>query len=186
MNIEIEKYITKRYDRWLDYSTFHCARAGLQGEAIDVLNEVMLSILSKDENSIIKLINSKKGGYTEFDFYVLQSIKLNALSNTAPYRAKNRNVDADDNVDWQTLEIEDEEYVEEDKTEHILLQMNLVRKTIDELNLSEHARSIFEYKFFKDGEFVNYPGDEAQSDLYKIYASVLKLIRDKIDGNLIF
>ena len=37
----LNKYIEKRYDRWLDYAKYHCSLAGMTDEAIDVLNEVM-------------------------------------------------------------------------------------------------------------------------------------------------
>ena len=36
----LNKYIEKRYDRWLDYAKYHCSLAGMTDEAIDVLNEV--------------------------------------------------------------------------------------------------------------------------------------------------
>ena len=38
----LNKYIEKRYDRWLDYAKYHCSLAGMSSEAIDVLNEVCL------------------------------------------------------------------------------------------------------------------------------------------------
>ena len=33
----LNKYIKKRYDRWLDYAKYHCSLAGMSSEAIDVL-----------------------------------------------------------------------------------------------------------------------------------------------------
>ena len=43
----LNKYIEKRYDRWLDYAKYHCSLAGMADEAIDVLNEVMCMLLQK-------------------------------------------------------------------------------------------------------------------------------------------
>jgi hypothetical protein len=43
----LNKYIEKRYDRWLDYAKYHCSLAGMSSEAIDVLNEVMCMLLQK-------------------------------------------------------------------------------------------------------------------------------------------
>lgn len=39
----LNKYIEKRYDRWLDYAKYHCSLAGMTDEAIDVLNEYVYS-----------------------------------------------------------------------------------------------------------------------------------------------
>ena len=36
----VNNYITKRYERWLDYSLYHCGLASIPDEATDVLNEV--------------------------------------------------------------------------------------------------------------------------------------------------
>lgn len=43
----VNNYITKRYERWLDYSLYHCGLAGISDEATDVLNEVICSLLQK-------------------------------------------------------------------------------------------------------------------------------------------
>ena len=75
----LNKYIEKRYDRWLDYAKYHCSLAGMTSEAIDVLNEVMCMLLQKDPAYILRLMDSKQGKYTELDFYILQMIKLNTL-----------------------------------------------------------------------------------------------------------
>ena len=39
----VNNYITKRYERWLDYSLYHCGLASIPDEATDVLNEVMFA-----------------------------------------------------------------------------------------------------------------------------------------------
>ena len=41
----INSYITVRYDRWLDYSQYHCSLACMPDEALDVLNEVLAMLL---------------------------------------------------------------------------------------------------------------------------------------------
>ena len=121
MNTEIEKYITKRYYRWQDYSEFHTVQAGLPGEAVDVLNEVLISLLQKDETKLLEMLHAKKGQYRELDFYVLRLIKLNATSKTSPYISKNRNkTPSDANVDYQKLEIEDVKSNEPDRAGEFL------------------------------------------------------------------
>lgn len=43
----VEKYIGRRYERWLDYAVYHCGLAGIPDEANDVLNEVLCSLLQR-------------------------------------------------------------------------------------------------------------------------------------------
>lgn len=186
MRNTIEKYINSRYNRWLDYSQYHCTRAGLADEAVDVLNEVLLSVLQKDIEYLYKLFQSKKGGYTELDFYILQSIKLNAISDTAPYRAKKKCMPIDSNVDWQTIEIADITEDQYDQSDYILKRMNDLRNLIEKMYLGPNALEIFEFKFFQDGDFKNWPGKESQKELYQIYSSIRTLLKKKTNGELIF
>ena len=75
----INKYISERYDRWLDYAVYHCSHANMNDEAIDVLNEVLAMLIEKcdsNETHIMQLYESKKGQYRELDFFILQMIKL--------------------------------------------------------------------------------------------------------------
>jgi hypothetical protein len=37
----LNKYIEKRYDRWLDHANYCCKISGLSSEGQDVLNEVL-------------------------------------------------------------------------------------------------------------------------------------------------
>ena len=48
----VEKYIGRRYERWLDYAVYHCGLAGIPDEANDVLNEVLCSLLQKDDANL--------------------------------------------------------------------------------------------------------------------------------------
>ena len=43
----INKYISERYDRWLDYAVYHCSHHGMNEEAVDVLNEVLAMLIEK-------------------------------------------------------------------------------------------------------------------------------------------
>lgn len=94
-NTEINNFITKRYCKWLDYAKYHCTKAGIPNKASDILNGVILSIFTKNENDVMRLIRAKSGQYCELDFYALRLIKLNASSSTSPYRRKHRPITAD-------------------------------------------------------------------------------------------
>ena len=56
----VNNYITKRYERWLDYSLYHCGRAGISDDATDVLNEVICSLLQKKSRLLDKFLRQKE------------------------------------------------------------------------------------------------------------------------------
>lgn len=143
MNLEIETYIKKRYERWNDYAIFHTTQAGLIGENIDVLNEVLFSLLKKNETKLLEMLHAKKGQYCELDFFVLNMVKMNILSDTAPYRAKNKPIPKDSNVDYSTLEIEDTLSDEPDLATEFLEKYNLVCEIVDRLDLTMEERDVF-------------------------------------------
>ena len=129
----LNKYIEKRYDRWLDYAKYHCSLAGMSSEAIDVLNEVMCMLLQKPPEHLSRLMGAKQGKYTELDWYILQMIKLNVTSDTSPYRHKYKPIPVDENVDWRRLNIIDEPDDSIDRTEYIRERMQDIRNLIDQL-----------------------------------------------------
>ena len=182
----VNKYIEKRYDRWLDYAKYHTSLAGIGDEAKDVLNEVLAMLLEKPEAETERMLGSKQGKYTELDFYILQMIKLNATSDTSPYRHKYKPIPVDDNVDWCRLNIVDEEEEEEDRKQYVLDRFHEVRQIIESLGLSEKAVKIFTWKFFAGESFADWPGKEGKKELYLIYRDVLGAILDKKRGGLLF
>lgn len=182
----VNKYIEKRYDRWLDYAKYHTSLAGIGDEARDVLNEVLAMLLEKPEAETERMLGSKQGKYTELDFYILQMIKLNATSDTSPYRHKYKPIPVDDNVDWCRLNIVNEEDEEEDRKQYMLDRFHEVREIIESLGLSEKAIKIFTWKFFAGESFADWPGKERKKELYMIYRDVLGAIMDKKRGGLLF
>ena len=186
MDKEVEKYIGKRYDRWLDYASYHCSLNGLAGEEVDVLNEVLLSLLQKDESTVINLLNTRSGQYRELDFFVLSMIKLNATSDTAPYRAKYKSIPTDVNTDWTRIDIEDELTDQDDRSGYVYERMTDLRTIIDQMYFGPRAMAIFEFKFFQDGDFKQWPGTENIKELYAIYSEIRKTIKRKLNGELIF
>lgn len=182
---EIAKFIEKRYSKWLDYSQYHCEVSGMHGEATDVLNEVMCSLWQKDLCKLERLINTKKNGYSELDFFVLRMIKLNIYSPTSPYQNKYRSALTDDNVDCAILDtLSDEE--EEGDDGYLIDKFRLVRDSVEELDLSPIAKKVFEFRFLQDQHFSDWPGPETLKQLYEIYNAVLDMIKRKISGEYIF
>lgn len=74
----------------------------------DVLNEVLAGICENRLIKIERMMEKKSGAYTELDWYIMRSIRLNATSDTAPYRHKYKHIPVDENVDWRRLNIIDE------------------------------------------------------------------------------
>lgn len=52
---EVNNYITKRYSKWLDYSSYQCTRAGIPNESLDVLNANPYVHSSKTTRIIIRI-----------------------------------------------------------------------------------------------------------------------------------
>lgn len=185
----VNVYIKKRYDRWLDYSKYYCSLAEMPDEAVDVLNEVLLMLLEKPRDIVLRLLNSPRDKYTELDFYVLKMIKLNVTSPTSPYQHKYKSIPKNDNVNWQRLHIvEDPEEGEreEDKSSYVCRRFQEIRDILDELNFSEKAVRIFTWKFFVGESFADWPGPEKKRELYAVYKAVFRAILDKKEGKLLF
>ena len=172
----INSYITARYDRWLDYSKYHCSLACMPDEAVDVLNEVLVMLLEKEPAYLLRMYEAKKGRYRELDFFILQMIKLNITSVTSPYRHKYKPIPVDGNVDWQRLNIVDEADQERYKVGTTLREMRLVRYIFDRLELTELERRVFTFKFFAGESFAEWPGTESKKTLYQAYKVVYSAI----------
>lgn len=172
----INSYITVRYDRWLDYSQYHCSLACMPDEAVDVLNEVLAMLLEKEPAYLLQLYEARKGCYRELDFFVLQMIKLNITSVTSPYRHKYKPLPVDENVNWQQLEIIDEVNQGQDRAAIVLKEMRLVRFVFDRLELTDMERQVFAFKFFAGSTFAKWPGKESRKVLYESYKTVLTAI----------
>jgi hypothetical protein len=182
----VNKYIEKRYERWLDYPIYLCSQNGMVGEEIDVLNEVLYMLLQKDSDYLDDLLSRKKGLYTELDSYVLQMIKLNITSDTAPYKHKYKAIPKDENADWQTIDVLDEEYEDNDKSEKLLSMFDTVRDIFESLQLNDFARRVFFFRFFEDESFSDWPGNEDRKTLNETYGKVTELIKEKLFGKTLF
>ncbi len=184
---KVREYINERYPRWLDYAQYHCAQKGIPDEAYDVLNEVLVSLLKRDQKWLNEMcsIDSTYGGYKQIDIYVLRMIRLNVFSPTSPYQNRYKSIPASD-VDFSRLNIADEESHSDDRPAEILGKMHLVREAFESLDLSEKARKVFEHRFFLGLPFSQWNGPEGKKELYDIYNAVIGLIKQKINGWSLF
>ena len=177
----IRNYISLRYDRLLDYSKYKCSLQNMDELAVDLLNEVLLNILQRDEQFLLKLHNQKKvqsgKNYTELDFFILRAIDLNSISDNAPFRWKNKPIQTNREVKLERLKIIDEEYSEIDRPAEILKQMRLVRWIFAGLDLTEFERQVFNFRFFEGNALSSeWPGPETAKHKYETYQRVEGII----------
>lgn len=182
----LNNYISKRYERWLDYARYHCQLRKMNGEEYDVLNEVLASVLQKDHDKLIRLLNTPKDGYTELDWFILATINRNITSPSSPWQQKRvcRNVDW--NVDYTRINKIDILEEEEDRSEIILNKMRKVRDVLDKLNLTEKAQKIFAFKFFDGEPLSSWKGSEDKAFVYSTYNQVEKMVKEELKGGLLF
>jgi hypothetical protein len=172
----VKAYIEKRYDRLLEYSKYHCSRAGIPDEANDLLNEICLTVLGKDPEFLEGLYLKKKGQYRDLDFYMLNMIKMNAHSITSPYRHKNRQVPKAGDIEWERVHVLDEVDESEDKAATTLKRFRLIRWAFNGLDLTDLERRVFEYVFFQAEMITEWPGTEGPKKIYDIYNQIVGAI----------
>lgn len=90
------------------------------------------------------------------------------------------------NVDFQRIDLIDEEDTEQDRSGDILLKMQQVRSIFNSLQLSRRAKQVFSWKFFEGNSFSEWEGQEDKKDLYDIYNGVLELIKNKLNNRELF
>ena len=168
MENTIKNYISKRYDRWLDYSTYHCTIQNMTDEAVDVLNEVLECVLNKGWEFIENLYLKKKGQYRELDYYILRLILVNTSSATAPYRWRyHKRLPIDGNITdvnmISSLDIVDEEY---DITGEVLRSIDTISWIFERLNLNDLERDAFKWRFFDNKRLTDWPGDKHRNTQY--------------------
>ncbi len=173
-------YIQERYHRWLDFSDYHCGTHKMQDEAIDVLNEVLYSLLKKDETWLFQMCNKSQGGYKALDFYVLRMIKLNIISPTSPYQSKYKNrfnSSKIDRINFSTHNIVDKiEDVHDYAAEH-LKHHRLIIYVFKRLRLTDLEFNIFEHCFLNDESLNTFSSSSSKQQCRNAYNTVIKVIQ---------
>jgi len=193
----IRNYISRRYPRFAEYAEYHASLAGLDQQGPDVLHEVLISILLKDEDRLFNLYGTKKkDGYREIDYYILRMIKLNCHSMTSPYRYKIRQPHIDSNASTNDLSMHDmggenfiasyayQEYSEDDSdpTELVTLRFQIIRDILAGTEFSEKERNVFTWKFLADNPWGKWEGPETKDYLNKTYKSAKKKVVTAVDA----
>lgn len=181
-NIRINEFINSRYGAWMDYATYHASRAGISELAGDLLQEVIIMLLEKEESFLLELMEREKGEYREMDFYVLKLIKTNAHSPTSPFRYKEQKQKIDRNTNAERLELFDDD-CDVIGYEAELSRVEDVKKAIDECFIDGEAKQVFEHRFFNGGDLGEYKSRRSKKELHIMYLRTLRLIRDRLCGD---
>lgn len=194
-NQTINKYISEAYDRLLDFSRYHSEQQRLYGLEYDLLNCVLTNILSRAEKQeaynqkLVDMLAIKKDKWTELDFYILRTIKFNAQSDTAPFKRQYglyKPVGTFADVDFQRLDVIDDRDENIEKEKDLQEKERRFKDACDVYGLSDKARDIFRWKFIEGNSLSEYPYEEDRKTLYAIYNGVLQLVKDKLEGRLLF
>lgn len=175
---KVNNYISKAYNRWLDYSNFQCQRAKLHDQAGDVLNEAILYLLKKEDAFLDDLLTQIKGKYTGLDAFMLSIIYNFANLPKAPYRWKYCRQRIDENADLSQCKNEDTEYDEDKINEVDYIQ---VIEIIEDSDLSDFGKKVFMWKFLDRKKLIDWDGEETQKEVYATYDKVLTYLLHRLN-----
>jgi len=200
----LDRFFIDREQRYKDYAEHECKQANLEREWEDLYMEVMASFFEKREQAIAlinkhvepttkknkKLIDYyKKNGnqfpLCEFDFFFLRCIKLNTISERAPYRwTYHRQPKTDANADYSRIEIEDDIYIETyDPSQWVIEQTERIRTELNTLGIGELGQRVFAFKFLDGNSLKDWKGPESKKELYHLYRETMRLLKSKLNPN---
>lgn len=176
-NNQLKLFFEKNYKRWLQYATYYCQRAGLQGEAYDLLNEVLLMIWqSQDITSLYSMMQKGEKGKTGLDCLIFRVMKTNIFSQNAPYRRQYHHFKYlifQESFPPDALVL----YPEERSTEDLI---NLITEALEHVDIAPHKIAVFKYYFLEGKKLKEWEGNEALKTLYKMKNEVVCKIKEYI------
>lgn len=175
LNKEIYDYTQSQYDKWLEITRRICQYYHAKDEAEDFLNEILVSVLQKDENKIIKLLHKKNEVYTDLDYYIIKMIKLNICSPKAPFQQKyGKNIPPiNTSIPLHSLQVYDQD-------ENDIDRINLIWNIFNKLDISDFDRDIFRFCYVENKKFTAWAGPESLCKLYGHLHKIESLIKDNI------
>lgn len=186
MSFELNDYIERNYQKFLDYAKFHADRNNLTGMGEDLLQFVLEIILvDMDRKKVLSLLLKKYGNYNELHTYILGAIKINAFSPRSDFRRKVVNklpIDRNSNIKRLNIECEIFDPDEIDPETKTLIRFNRIRTELELLDISDTAKDVFRWKFILGNNISEWPGPEPKSKLYAMYNHVVDAIRDRVNS----
>ena len=176
---KVNNYINKAYKGWLDYSAFQCQRARLNDQSGDVLNEVIIALLTKNGDFLDDLLNQDYGKTTGLDAFVLRMIYRFAHLPRATYRWNYCRHHVDQYADIDTIEYCEEE-TEPDEWLNEADNIQVI-ELIEQSDISQLAKDVFLWKFQERNMLINWPGKETKKEVYAIYDKVLTYLLHRFE-----
>lgn len=79
MLLELEPYIARYYDKWLNYSQYICTRLGIRREAYDIMADVLVEFCCKSDESLSDLLANEQRGECKLLMCVIKAIRFRAV-----------------------------------------------------------------------------------------------------------
>ncbi len=180
---ELSNYMNKRYPNWLEYAQFHASQSGYPELGGDLLNEVLIAVLGKEEPFLIGLAKQKKNGYSGLDYYILNLIKRNATSKTSPFRYKEEKQRIDRNVNYEVMGLVDE--IKDRESIEIKMELN---NKIDQIALdvfeNDEDMKIFVDRFCIGRDFgeMSINTGMPKVSVHRRYLKILKRVAERMEA----
>jgi len=184
---KINNYIEKAYSGWLEYATFQCSSAKLNGQEGDLLNEALMDILDrKSIEELEDLIDQKKpDNTTGFDAFVLKVIYRNAHLPRSNYQYRYCKQKYDYNADISTFanaheeeETDPEDSSTNEQPERVYNMME-VEEFVNKSDLSPFAKDVFIWKFVKKNSLKDYKSNKSNKYIHETYQKALEFFMHK-------
>lgn len=177
----LSDFIGARYERWLDFSRYHCSKNGLEGEEEDVLMKVIEDLWQKDFSKLYGLYKQKTKDGTGLDFYVLKMLRIYIKMPKAPYRWKyhTRKLDFVDEAKFDSYDIVEPDIHEKELDETMEAIQNLIYCN----HFSLPVIRILEWILVKGNkDFSNFPAAKNPEMIEKTYEKALLVLKNKYLG----
>jgi hypothetical protein len=76
---ELEPYIARYYDKWLNYSQYICTRLGIRREAYDIMADVLVEFCCKSDESLSDLLAYEQRGECKLLMCIIKAIRFRAV-----------------------------------------------------------------------------------------------------------
>ena len=76
---ELEPYIARYYDKWLNYSQYICTRFGIRREAYDIMADILVEFCCKSDESLSDLLANEQRGECKLLMCIIKAIRFRAV-----------------------------------------------------------------------------------------------------------
>jgi len=178
---KVDRYINNAYSRWLEYATYHCKLAGLEGHECDVLNEAIADIITKKtDDQLTDLLEQKKDRYTGLDAFVLKVVNRYAHFERANYRWRYLKERHDGNADVNLIGDTMADEPGKQEPELVVDPQGLI-EIVHGSDLSPLAKQVFDWKFTQRKKLKDFQGTQPRKLIYQTYSKTIEYLLHLFD-----